>query len=73
MLETLDPYTVYMAGKEEDDIDLLTHGQYGGVGISIGVLSAGFLELQVPIFDPQQDYNATRWRVIGLSRAEGRR
>jgi TolC family type I secretion outer membrane protein len=44
-----------------------------GLLSAIGVLSAGFLELQVPIFDPQQDYNATRWRVIGLSRAEGRR
>jgi TolC family type I secretion outer membrane protein len=44
-----------------------------GLLSAIGVLSAGFLELQVPLFDPQQDYNATRWRVIGLSRAEGRR
>lgn len=40
---------------------------------AVGVLSAGFLELPVSIFDPQQDYNATRWRVIGLSRAENRR
>lgn len=40
---------------------------------AVGVLSAGFLELPVTIFDPQQDYNATRWRVIGLSRAENRR
>jgi TolC family type I secretion outer membrane protein len=44
-----------------------------GLLSAIGVLSASFLELQVPLFDPEQDYNATRWRVIGLSRAEGRR
>lgn len=37
MLETLDPYTVYLGGKDEDEIDLLTHGQYGGIGVSIGV------------------------------------
>ena len=44
-----------------------------GLLTAVGVLSAGFLQLQVPIFDPQEDYNATRWRVIGISRAEGRR
>lgn len=44
-----------------------------GLMTAVGVLSAGFLQLPVPIFDPQQDYNATRWRVIGISRAEGRR
>jgi outer membrane protein TolC len=44
-----------------------------GLLSAIGVLSASFLELQVPLFDTEQDYNATRWRVIGLSRAEGRR
>lgn len=37
MLETLDPYTVYLGGKDEDEIDLLTHGQYGGIGVTIGV------------------------------------
>lgn len=44
-----------------------------GLLTAVGVLSAGFLQLPVPIFDPQADYNATRWRVIGISRAEGRR
>jgi carboxyl-terminal processing protease len=47
MLETLDPYTVYLAGKGEDDIDLLMHGQYGGVGISIGVRD-GLLTVLAP-------------------------
>ena len=44
-----------------------------GLLTATGVLSARFLELPVPIFDPQQDYDATRWRVIGISRAENRR
>lgn len=37
MLGTLDPYTVYLGGNDEDEIDLLTHGQYGGIGVTIGV------------------------------------
>jgi len=37
MLGKLDPYTVFIDEKNQDDIDLLTNGKYGGVGISIGV------------------------------------
>jgi carboxyl-terminal processing protease len=58
MLETLDPYTVYMAGKEEDDIDLLTHGQYGGVGISIGVRDGAIIVLA-----PTEGYSAFKQGV----------
>jgi carboxyl-terminal processing protease len=58
MLETLDPYTVYMAGREEDDIDLLTHGQYGGVGISIGVRDGAVIVLA-----PTEGYSAFKQGV----------
>jgi carboxyl-terminal processing protease len=37
MLETLDPYTVYMDENGSGDIDLLTTGAYTGLGISVGV------------------------------------
>lgn len=37
MLSKLDPYTVFIDEKNQEDIDLLTNGKYGGVGISIGV------------------------------------
>jgi len=37
MLEKLDPYTVFIDEKNQGEIDLLTNGKYGGVGISIGV------------------------------------
>jgi carboxyl-terminal processing protease len=37
MLKTLDPYTVYLGERESDEIDLVTTGKYGGVGITIGV------------------------------------
>jgi len=58
MLETLDPYTVYLAGKDEDDIDLLTHGQYGGVGISIGVRDG-----VLTVLAPTEGYSAFKQGV----------
>lgn len=37
MLEGLDPYTVFIDDKESDDLELVTTGRYGGIGVSIGV------------------------------------
>ena len=37
MLRTLDPYTVYIGEKENDEIDLVTTGKYGGIGVTIGI------------------------------------
>jgi len=37
MLSSLDPYTVFIDEKKKEDIDLITNGKYGGIGISIGV------------------------------------
>lgn len=37
MLGSLDPYTIFIDENKKDDIDLITNGKYGGVGISIGV------------------------------------
>lgn len=37
MLATLDPYTTFIGEDEGDDIDLLTTGKYGGIGITVGV------------------------------------
>lgn len=37
MLKTLDPYTVYIDEREHDEIDLVTTGRYGGVGITVGM------------------------------------
>lgn len=58
MLETLDPYTVYLGGKDEDEIDLLTHGQYGGIGVSIGVRDG-----VVTILSPMEGYSAHKQGV----------
>ncbi len=37
MLSALDPYTVFIDEKKQDDVNLMTTGKYGGVGISVGV------------------------------------
>lgn len=37
MLETLDPYTVYYNSEEKKSLEVLTQGEYGGVGIEIGL------------------------------------
>ncbi len=37
MLETLDPYTVFYEPKDRESLEILTHGEYGGVGIEIGI------------------------------------
>jgi len=36
MLNTLDPYTSYFDENSRDQIDLITLGKYGGVGITVG-------------------------------------
>ncbi len=37
MLSSLDPYTIFIDEKKIEDIDLITNGKYGGVGVSIGL------------------------------------
>ncbi len=37
MLSTLDPYTTYIDERSRDQIDLITTGKYGGVGITVGI------------------------------------
>lgn len=37
MLETLDPYTVFIAEDDTEDLRIMTSGKYGGVGIVIGL------------------------------------
>lgn len=37
MLGTLDPYTTYIDKENSDEVDLLTNGKYGGVGVTIGI------------------------------------
>ncbi len=36
MLGSLDPYTTYIDREEGDEVELLTSGKYGGIGVTIG-------------------------------------
>ncbi|MGE5499063.1 MAG: S41 family peptidase [Syntrophothermus sp.] len=55
MLASLDPYTVFIDEKRKSDIDLLTSGKYGGIGISIGLRNE-----KVTIVDLLDGYSAQR-------------
>src|SRR5690606_18820677 len=37
MLSTLDPYTIFVDETKQQDIELMTNGKYGGIGVSIGI------------------------------------
>lgn len=37
MLGTLDPYTNFLDESRKDEVDLITTGKYGGIGISVGM------------------------------------
>lgn len=37
MLGTLDPYTNFLDESRKDEVDLITTGKYGGVGITVGM------------------------------------
>ncbi|MDP8207500.1 MAG: S41 family peptidase [Candidatus Electryonea clarkiae] len=37
MMNTLDPYTEYFEPEDTDDLQIITKGRYGGIGIQIGL------------------------------------
>ena len=55
MLSKLDPYTVFIDEKNQDDIDLITNGKYGGVGVTIGVRND-----KVTIMEVLEGYSAQK-------------
>ncbi len=55
MLEGVDPYTVFMDEDETDEIDLVTTGRYGGVGVSIGLRDG-----DIVILNLLEGYSASR-------------
>lgn len=55
MLAALDPYTVFIDEKRKDDLDLITDGKYGGVGVSIGIRND-----KITIVDLIDGYSAQR-------------
>lgn len=55
MLETLDPYTVFIDEGEQRQMEILSSGSYGGVGID-----AGYRGDQIVIIAPLDGYPAQR-------------
>ena len=55
MLESLDPYTQYIAESDLEDYRLMTTGQYGGVGALIKKKGDG-----VVVSDPYENYPAMK-------------
>jgi carboxyl-terminal processing protease len=55
MLGSLDPYTNFIDENKKDEIDLITNGKYGGVGISIGVKGK-----DVTVVEVMDGYSAQR-------------
>jgi carboxyl-terminal processing protease len=47
MLGSLDPYTQFMDESRQGDVDLLTTGKYGGVGLSIGLRDGSVVVLEL--------------------------
>lgn len=55
MLESLDPYTVYVPEGEQHQLEILSTGSYGGVGIE-----AGYRGEDIVIIAPHHGYPAQR-------------
>ena len=56
MLNSLDPYTIYIPESEMEDVKLLTMGEYGGIG-SIVVQDTDYCVIKEPYFE-RPAYNA---------------
>ncbi|MDR3609022.1 MAG: S41 family peptidase [Ignavibacteriaceae bacterium] len=55
MLGSLDPYTNFIDENKKDEIELITNGKYGGVGITIGVRGK-----DVTVVEVMDGYSAQR-------------
>ncbi len=55
MLGTLDPYTNFLDESRKDEVDLITTGKYGGVGITVGMKDSIII-----ITDILEGYSAQR-------------
>lgn len=55
MLETLDPYTNFIDETEGDEVELLTSGKYGGIGVTIGLRDG-----KITVLTVMEGYSAQR-------------
>lgn len=59
MLGTLDPYTVYIEKQDGDEVELLTSGKYGGIGVTIGQRDGN-----IQVISVMEGYSAQRQGVL---------
>jgi carboxyl-terminal processing protease len=59
MLGTLDPYTTYIDKENTDEVDLLTNGKYGGIGVTIGMRDGA-----VRVISVMDGYSAQRQGIL---------
>jgi len=59
MLDELDPYTQFFDESETDEVELITTGKYGGVGITIGIRDG-----YVTVMSLMEGYSAQRQGII---------
>ena len=55
MLGSLDPYTNFIDGSQQKDIDIITKGKYGGIGATVGLR-----EESITVVDLIEGYSAQR-------------
>ncbi len=58
MLSQLDPYTAYIDSKEQRDLEIITSGKYGGIGLSVS-----FDDNKVTVIELMEGYSAHRQGV----------
>ncbi|MDI6766401.1 MAG: S41 family peptidase [Bacteroidota bacterium] len=59
LLGTLDPYTNFISEKEADEVELITAGKYGGIGVSIGIRDGNII-----IISLMEGYSAQRQGIL---------
>lgn len=59
MLNTLDPYTVFIDKENGDEVDLLTNGRYGGIGVTIGARDGA-----IQVITVMDGYSAQRAGIV---------
>lgn len=55
MLESLDPYTVFIDEAQNQDIEIITRGSYGGVGLKVDIRGSNIV-----VIAPREGYPAYR-------------
>jgi carboxyl-terminal processing protease len=59
MLGSLDPYTVYIDKQNSDEVELITTGKYGGIGVTIGSRDGS-----IQIMTVMDGYSAQRQGIL---------